>query len=102
MTHAFSPAAEDRLDLDKVFPIFAIVFIDMLGLTVILPLLHIYAAPLDVAAEEMVLTEGQRIAWVSLNEALELPLVAWVREVLPEFVASRVYRTMLDMQSRDS
>ena len=65
-------------------------------------LLHIYAAPLDVAAEEMVLTEGQRIAWVSLNEALELPLVAWVREVLPEFVASSVYRAMLDMQSRDS
>ena len=65
-------------------------------------LLHIYAAPLDVAADELVLTEGQRIAWVSLNEALELPLVAWVREVLPEFEASSVYRTMLEMQSRDS
>ena len=35
---------EEKLDFNKVLPIFAIVFVDMLGLTVILPLLHIYAA----------------------------------------------------------
>lgn len=32
------------LDMRRVIPIFLLVFVDMLGLTVILPLLHIYAA----------------------------------------------------------
>ena len=42
------------LDKRRVLPIFALVFVDMLGLTVILPLLHLYAAaygagPLQIA-----------------------------------------------------
>ena len=42
------------LDMRRVGPIFLMVFVDMLGLTVILPLLHLYAAaygagPLEVA-----------------------------------------------------
>ncbi len=32
-----------RLDFNRVLPIFALVFVDVLGLTVILPLLHLYA-----------------------------------------------------------
>ena len=40
------PAAEAQtpLDMRRVLPIFALVFVDILGLTVILPLLHLYAA----------------------------------------------------------
>lgn len=33
-----------RLDFKRVLPIFALVFVDVLGLTIVLPLLHIYAA----------------------------------------------------------
>jgi len=34
----------NRLDFKRVLPIFALTFVDVLGLTVILPLLHLYAA----------------------------------------------------------
>ena len=49
-----SKRAETPLDLRRVGPIFLMVFVDMLGLTVILPLLHLYAAaygagPLEIA-----------------------------------------------------
>lgn len=37
------PAPVSRLDFNRVLPIFTLVFVDVLGLTVILPLLHIYA-----------------------------------------------------------
>lgn len=33
-----------RLDFNRVLPIFALVFVDVLGLTIVLPLLHLYAA----------------------------------------------------------
>jgi DHA1 family tetracycline resistance protein-like MFS transporter len=33
-----------RLDFNRVLPIFALVFVDLLGLTIVLPLLHLYAA----------------------------------------------------------
>lgn len=33
-----------KLDFNRVLPIFALVFVDVLGLTIILPLLHLYAA----------------------------------------------------------
>jgi MFS transporter, DHA1 family, tetracycline resistance protein len=36
--------ADDRLDFKRVLPIFVIVFVDLLGLTIILPLLPIYAS----------------------------------------------------------
>lgn len=35
---------QSRLDFARVMPIFVLVFVDVLGLTVILPLLHLYAA----------------------------------------------------------
>ena len=62
-------------------------------------LLHIYAAPLDVAAEYLVLTEGRRIEWFGLQEALRQPLHAWVRAMLPEFMASEVYRAVASSAS---
>jgi 8-oxo-dGTP diphosphatase len=58
-------------------------------------LLHIYAAPLDTAAEDLVLTEGRRIAWFGLEEALQQPLHTWVRAMLPEFMASEAHRAMV-------
>lgn len=33
-----------KLDFNRVLPIFALVFVDVLGLTIVLPLLHLYAA----------------------------------------------------------
>jgi 8-oxo-dGTP diphosphatase len=58
-------------------------------------LLHVYAAPLDLPAEQLVLTEGQRIAWFSLAEALQQPLHAWVRAVLPQFMESEPYKAII-------
>jgi len=43
MTHTH-PASEDKLDFKRIFPIFIIVLVDLLGLTIIIPLLPIYAA----------------------------------------------------------
>jgi MFS family permease len=39
-----TPAAETRLDMRRILPIFAIVFVDLMGLTIIIPLLPLYAA----------------------------------------------------------
>jgi DHA1 family tetracycline resistance protein-like MFS transporter len=41
---AASASAEDKLDLKKILPIFVIVLIDLLGLTIIIPLMPLYAA----------------------------------------------------------
>lgn len=37
------PAVTDRLDIKKILPVFSIVLIDLLGLTIIIPLLPLYA-----------------------------------------------------------
>jgi 8-oxo-dGTP pyrophosphatase MutT (NUDIX family) len=58
-------------------------------------LLHIYAAPLHRRAEDLPLTEGAGLAWFDLDAALEMPLHAWVRAVLPNFVQSEVYRRLV-------
>jgi MFS transporter, DHA1 family, tetracycline resistance protein len=39
-----APAQQPTLDFSRVLPIFVLVFVDVLGLTVILPLLHLYGA----------------------------------------------------------
>ena len=59
-------------------------------------LLHIYAAPLDVPEAEIALTEGAGVGWFSLEAAQALPLHPWVAAVLPEFLASAVYRRCLE------
>jgi DHA1 family tetracycline resistance protein-like MFS transporter len=38
------PAPEDRLDFKRILPVFVIVLIDLLGLTIIIPLMPLYAA----------------------------------------------------------
>jgi DHA1 family tetracycline resistance protein-like MFS transporter len=42
--------AEEKLDFKKIFPIFVIVLIDLLGLTVIIPLLPLYATSFGATA----------------------------------------------------
>jgi MFS family permease len=36
--------ADEKLDMRKILPIFAVVLVDLLGLTIIIPLLPLYAA----------------------------------------------------------
>ena len=62
-------------------------------------LLHIFAAPLDVPAEQIVLTEGRRVGWFDLESAMCLPLHSWVATILPEFMDSDVFR---EVSRRDS
>lgn len=42
-------AAEEKLDFKKVLPIFVVVMVDLLGLTIIIPLLPLYAASLQIS-----------------------------------------------------
>jgi len=44
MTTEAQPKSQSRLDFSRVGPIFVLVFVDILGLTIILPLLHLYGA----------------------------------------------------------
>jgi 8-oxo-dGTP diphosphatase len=57
-------------------------------------LLHVFAARLDVPAESLVLTEGERLAWVAPEAAMRLPLVPYMRELLPAFRGSAQYRSL--------
>ena len=47
---ASSQAQEDRLDRRQVLPVFVIVLVDLLGLTIIIPLLPLYAASFGASA----------------------------------------------------
>lgn len=42
--------AEEKLDFQKILPVFVIVLIDLLGLTIIIPLLPLYAVSFDASA----------------------------------------------------
>lgn len=44
------PDADDRLDFKRILPIFVVVLIDLLGLTVIIPLMPLYAAAFGASA----------------------------------------------------
>ncbi len=43
-TEVAQPEAEEKLDFQRILPIFVIVLVDLLGLTIIIPLLPLYAA----------------------------------------------------------
>ena len=45
-----NPVAEEKLDFKKIFPIFIIVLIDLLGLTIIIPLMPLYATSFGASA----------------------------------------------------
>jgi 8-oxo-dGTP diphosphatase len=62
-------------------------------------LLHIYAAPLSLPVEQINLTEGERVDWLDLEQAADLPLLPWVRALLPEFFVSDAYRGALRQAS---
>ena len=47
---AQSVAPEDKIDFKKIFPIFVIVLIDLLGLTIIIPLMPLYATAYGASA----------------------------------------------------
>ncbi|KAA3645795.1 MAG: MFS transporter [Chloroflexi bacterium] len=44
-----APANKEKLDIKKILPVFVIVFIDLLGLTIIIPMLPFYAATFGAA-----------------------------------------------------
>lgn len=44
-----SPASEEKLDFKKIFPIFFVVMVDLLAMTIIIPLLPLYATALLVS-----------------------------------------------------
>jgi 8-oxo-dGTP diphosphatase len=54
-------------------------------------MIHVYVAPLDTPADALYLTEGERVAWVAPETALELPLVPYMRMLIPALLASDVY-----------
>ena len=47
---AQSIAPEDKIDFKKIFPIFVIVLIDLLGLTIIIPVMPLYATAYGASA----------------------------------------------------
>lgn len=59
------------LDMRRVIPIFLLVFVDMLGLTVILPLLHIYAATFGATPLEI----GLVVAAFPLAQLIGVPMM---------------------------
>ena len=63
--------AATKLDMRRVLPIFLLVFVDLLGLTVLLPLLHLYAAAYGGGALEI----GLVIAAFPLAQMLGVPVM---------------------------
>jgi 8-oxo-dGTP diphosphatase len=50
---------------------------------------HVFLAPLALPVEAIVLTEGQRLRYVSAPEARSLPLVPWVARLIDDFFHTR-------------
>ncbi|MBL8046024.1 MAG: MFS transporter [Anaerolineales bacterium] len=66
-----TPASEEKLDFKKIMPIFVIVLIDLLGLTIIIPLLPLYATSFGADA----LTIGLLGAAYPLMQFIGAPLL---------------------------
>lgn len=62
---------ESGLDFDRVLPIFTIVFVDILGLTVILPLLHLYAAAYGATPLQI----GMVVAAFPIAQLIGVPII---------------------------
>jgi MFS transporter, DHA1 family, tetracycline resistance protein len=63
--------SEQKLDFNRVLPIFVLVFVDMLGLTVILPLLHLYAAAFGATPLQI----GITMAAFPISQLLGVPIM---------------------------
>ena len=59
-------------------------------------LLHVFMAPLDVAAASLNLTEGERVEWFDPESALALPLVPYMECLIPQFISTPPYRDLYD------
>ncbi len=66
-----NPADQDKLDFKKILPVFVIVLIDLLGLTIIIPLMPLYAASFGANA----LTIGLLGAAYPLMQFIGAPLL---------------------------
>jgi MFS transporter, DHA1 family, tetracycline resistance protein len=62
---------EERLPFDRVIPIFALTFVDVLGLTIILPLLHLYAVTFGASPIEI----GLVAAAFPLSQLIGVPVM---------------------------
>lgn len=51
-----APAPANSLSFERILPIFALTFVDVLGLTIILPLLHLYAVAFGASPLEVLIT----------------------------------------------
>lgn len=60
-----------KLDFNRVLPIFALVFVDVLGLTIVLPLLHLYAVTYGATAAEI----GLVVAAFPLAQLIGVPVM---------------------------
>lgn len=68
----FAPMqTKPRLDFDRALPIFALTFVDVLGLTIVLPLLHLYAAAYGASPLEI----GLVIAAFPLSQLIGVPMM---------------------------
>jgi 8-oxo-dGTP diphosphatase len=62
-------------------------------------LIHVFMAPLDIAAESLELSEGQRVAWFAPGEAMELPLVPYMERLIPQFTSTPPYSDLFDAET---
>ncbi len=58
-------------------------------------LIYVFAARLDVAAESMRITEGQRVQFFEPRDAARLNLVPWLYEALPDFARSETFERLV-------
>jgi 8-oxo-dGTP pyrophosphatase MutT (NUDIX family) len=59
-------------------------------------LIYAFAARLDAPAESLALTEGQRVQFFAPHDALRLPLVPWLYDMLPGFSRSEAFARLRD------
>ena len=57
-------------------------------------LIHVFLAPLDVAAEALELSEGQQVAWFDPDSAMNLPLVPYMERLIPQFISTPPYNEL--------
>jgi 8-oxo-dGTP diphosphatase len=52
---------------------------------------YLFHAPLAEPAESLLLTEGQEVRFLAPDDVQQLPLVPWMKDALPAFLASPAY-----------
>jgi 8-oxo-dGTP diphosphatase len=62
-------------------------------------LIHVFMAPLDVSAESLDLTEGERVEWFDPAAAMWLPLVPYMERLIPQFTSTPPYSELFPGRS---